>query len=542
VRNLQDIDWAEALARLHPVILHLPIGLIVALCWLEFWGWFKKGEDKRRGQGALVWLLVLSTPLAAASGWFLHEGGGYGEKVEWHEWGGISLAFLTLGLGWSFWRRSRFYPWLVWFGFVLLVPTAHLGAGLTHGEGFLLEPWLEQGEDESASPSSQGEGAEPDGQALTDAHGQGSDTDTPPPLGFADVLPILEARCTRCHGEKKQRGGLALHTEEAVLAGGEFEGAAVVFGDPDASPLLTRIHLPLDHEDHMPPENKPQPTAREVAWLEAWVLGEPAPGEAPVFEDEEPAPVTSEPEEGEGSSRTESAPDSEAVAAAVASLRQRRAHVQARSAQDSSLWVDLSASAVEPAERRGLLEPLSARIAELGLARGALVADDLELCATMPLLERLDLRRLELAEDEALDLGPLAGAPALRVLNLAGTPVGGDPARVLTALPALERVYLWGTGLEESLAELTAALPTVELVGGSADPDRALETEAEVAFGEPGALPAGPENSACPISGQPVDAGYTVLYEGRAIGFCCPNCPKTFWEDPQAGLAVLDGK
>ena len=81
MRNLQDIDWAEALARLHPVILHLPIGLIVALCWLEFWGWFKKGEDKRRGQGALVWLLVLSTPLAAASGWFLHEGGGYGEKV-----------------------------------------------------------------------------------------------------------------------------------------------------------------------------------------------------------------------------------------------------------------------------------------------------------------------------------------------------------------------------------------------------------------------------------------------------------------------------
>ena len=356
------------------------------------------------------------------------------------------------------------------------------------------------------------------------------------------MLPILEARCTRCHGEKKQRGDLALHTEAGALAGGEYEGPSVVFGDPDASPLITRIRLPLDHEDHMPPENKPQPTALEVAWLEAWIRGEPAPGEAPVFEEEESAPASSTPEEGEETSQGVSAPDPEAVAAAVEALRERRAHAQARSAQDASLWIDLSASAVEPAERRGLLEPLSTVIAELGLARSALVAGDLELCAAMPRLERLDLRRLELAEGEALDLGPLAGAPALRVLNLAGTPVGGDPVRALAALPALERVYLWGTGLEESLAELTAALPAVELVGGSAAPDLALETEPEVAFGEPGSLPAGPENSACPISGQPVDAGYTVLYEGRAIGFCCPNCPKTFWEDPQAGLAVLDGE
>jgi len=536
VRNLQDIDWAEALARLHPVLLHLPIGLIVALCWLEFWGWFKKGEDRRRGQGALVWLLVLSTPLAAASGWLLHEGGGYGEKVEWHEWGGISLAFLSLAAGWSFWRRSRLYPWLVWLGFVLLVPTAHLGAGLTHGEDFLLEPWLEPAEDEGTASNVQGDPA----QLVVD--GQDSELNAPPPLGFADVLPILEARCTRCHGEKKQRGDLALHTEAGALAGGEYEGPSVVFGDPDASPLITRIRLPLDHEDHMPPENKPQPTALEVAWLEAWIRGEPAPGEAPVFEEEESAPASSTPEEGEETSQGVSAPDPEAVAAAVAALRERRAHAQARSAQDASLWIDLSASAVEPAERRGLLEPLSTVIAELGLARSALVAGDLELCAAMPRLERLDLRRLELAEGEALDLGPLAGAPALRVLNLAGTPVGGDPVRALAALPALERVYLWGTGLEESLAELTAALPAVELVGGSAAPDLALETEPEVAFGEPGSLPAGPENSACPISGQPVDAGYTVLYEGRAIGFCCPNCPKTFWEDPQAGLAVLDGE
>ena len=37
----------------------------------------------------------------------------------------------------------------------------------------------------------------------------------------ADVLPILDARCGSCHGDRRQRGGLALLSSEAILAGGD---------------------------------------------------------------------------------------------------------------------------------------------------------------------------------------------------------------------------------------------------------------------------------------------------------------------------------
>ncbi|MDZ4828772.1 MAG: YHS domain-containing protein, partial [Phycisphaerae bacterium] len=43
-----------------------------------------------------------------------------------------------------------------------------------------------------------------------------------------------------------------------------------------------------------------------------------------------------------------------------------------------------------------------------------------------------------------------------------------------------------------------------------------------------------PINAVCPVSGTPVDPRYTIVYEGKVIGFCCPNCPKKFWDDPKA--------
>ena len=41
--------------------------------------------------------------------------------------------------------------------------------------------------------------------------------------------------------------------------------------------------------------------------------------------------------------------------------------------------------------------------------------------------------------------------------------------------------------------------------------------------------PAEPVNEKCPISKAGVDAKYTVSFDGKTVGFCCPNCPKA-WE------------
>ncbi len=85
------------------------------------------------------------------------------------------------------------------------------------------------------------------------------------------VLPILQLRCTVCHGTREQQGGLDLRSQAAMLKGGK-SGPAIVPGKPSESLLLKRIHA-----GEMPPHRqlvkysvKPMETA-EIALLTKWI-------------------------------------------------------------------------------------------------------------------------------------------------------------------------------------------------------------------------------------------------------------------------------
>jgi mono/diheme cytochrome c family protein len=67
------------------------------------------------------------------------------------------------------------------------------------------------------------------------------------------ILPILMDRCADCHGEEKQKGKLRLDSLAATLEGAGGD-AVVVSGKPDKSSLYTRVVLPADHDDRMPPK------------------------------------------------------------------------------------------------------------------------------------------------------------------------------------------------------------------------------------------------------------------------------------------------
>ena len=49
-----------------------------------------------------------------------------------------------------------------------------------------------------------------------------------------EIAPIFEASCIGCHGEKRQRSGLALHTPEAIATGAD--------GGPVAPVRSARVH------------------------------------------------------------------------------------------------------------------------------------------------------------------------------------------------------------------------------------------------------------------------------------------------------------
>ncbi|MCK6446681.1 MAG: DUF1549 domain-containing protein [Planctomycetes bacterium] len=92
------------------------------------------------------------------------------------------------------------------------------------------------------------------------------------------VRPVLEERCLSCHSSElaKPKGGLVLDTREGWSRGAAL-GAAVVPGDPDASPLVRAIRYD-DFELQMPPKGKLDDA--EIDVLVEWVRrGAPDPRE-----------------------------------------------------------------------------------------------------------------------------------------------------------------------------------------------------------------------------------------------------------------------
>ncbi|SIO45026.1 Concanavalin A-like lectin/glucanases superfamily protein [Singulisphaera sp. GP187] len=80
-----------------------------------------------------------------------------------------------------------------------------------------------------------------------------------------EVRPILVENCFKCHGAKKQSGGLRLDSLAAVLAGGD-SGPAVVPGKPDQSLMIEAVHY---ESLEMPPSGRL--SDRQVAVLVSWV-------------------------------------------------------------------------------------------------------------------------------------------------------------------------------------------------------------------------------------------------------------------------------
>ena len=81
-----------------------------------------------------------------------------------------------------------------------------------------------------------------------------------------DILPILEAKCYRCHGETKKEGDLDMTSREGLLKGGN-SGPAIVPGNVEKSLMMELIEF-----EEMPPRKEKQPaTKEEFAKLAAWI-------------------------------------------------------------------------------------------------------------------------------------------------------------------------------------------------------------------------------------------------------------------------------
>ncbi|MCP5521368.1 MAG: hypothetical protein H7A46_07455 [Verrucomicrobiales bacterium] len=246
--------------RFHPLLLHLPIGFLVALAGLEVLAILPRFRQATEARRPILLMLVPAVVLTVVCGWLLSRGGGYDQDlVDFHFYTGIGVGVLSVALLWLQGRgRVLGYRLGLAATLGLMLVSSHKGGTLTHGRGYLtrhapepLRTWLGTGPVDPAAAAAGGEDAGPGVYA-----------------GY--VRPILERNCVGCHGPEKAKGGLRCDSVEALLTGGDT-GPVLVAGRAADSLLVQRIHLPLTDDEHMPPEGKPQPTVQEVAVLRWWI-------------------------------------------------------------------------------------------------------------------------------------------------------------------------------------------------------------------------------------------------------------------------------
>ena len=85
-----------------------------------------------------------------------------------------------------------------------------------------------------------------------------------------DILPVIQRRCTECHGKDKQKGKLRLDSFAELQKGADGE-AVVIAGKVGESHLLGRISLPDSDDERMPPKGNrlSEPVAALIKrWIE----------------------------------------------------------------------------------------------------------------------------------------------------------------------------------------------------------------------------------------------------------------------------------
>jgi uncharacterized membrane protein/mono/diheme cytochrome c family protein len=265
VTILVESFWLwQFLGRLHPLIVHFPVGLLCIALLLEGISWYRKSTEFRSGITAMVWIGTISAILAAALGLILVNQEDYaGKGVTVHQWSGLatmSLAILTVLALRS--GRISAYRTLLILTVVGVSIAGHFGALLTHGEDYLSSV-LPFGN----SPTSPGTGGTTFAFASVSA-GQPLSAKQISELNV-EVRSILAHNCYSCHSATKTKGELRMDKKDLLFKGGKH-GAILEAGHPEDSEIIRRIMLPADDKEAMPTKGK-RLTEKEVALLSFWI-------------------------------------------------------------------------------------------------------------------------------------------------------------------------------------------------------------------------------------------------------------------------------
>jgi hypothetical protein len=432
--------WMQSFGRVHPLLLHLPIGALLVVVALVFFG-------RRFANDGLLNMLLAFTALCAAftalMGIVLSAEEGYEHNIlNVHMIAGV----LTSLFCWATYfvhsmRPSRpvAFKWFLIGTTVALTVAGHFGSVITHGDQFVLSPILAKGTKS---------------QTVTDSTS----------LFRAAVYPILEYKCAACHNDNKKKGKLSMTSAASLLAGGE-SGPPWINGEPRKSILMSRILLPENHKDHMPPQGKPQLNITEVNLLYQWIQSG---ADTTLAWSQYPPTDTvrklahwligSHVKEERRNYNFEPASDE-----TVSSLNDPFLSVSRIALHEPALVASFYIRQEYRSDRLKDLLAVKKQIVDLNLDGMPVTDEDCLIISNFENLEKLNLNSSQITGTGLHNLSKLT---RLQSISIAGTGVDDAALLALKDFPSLKKVYIWNTAVADP-ASLVRALPAIHFDTGA---------------------------------------------------------------------------
>lgn len=429
-------SWLQVMGRMHPLMLHFPITLLVLYI---FWALFidRRINANDAGKKFGDWLLLLSAFTAAFTaliGLFLSKEDGYDTAaLQWHKWSGVSVSIIT-SLWYACRKKIKRNNWLnasvSVISLVVIIFAGHQGAEISHGQNFLLAPVMPE--------------KQPQRVLMENA------------IVYTNMVqPVLQAKCYNCHNAKKAKGQLVMETEELLLKGGKngklWDSTAANYGL-----LLSRVHLPADAKKHMPPSGKPQLTEQEIQILHLWIKG------GANFKTKVMDLAVNDPLYLIASSifNTVETDDYDFTAAGDNKVRglNNNYRVVAPLAKGSpALGVEFfSTQSYLPEQLKELLT-VKEQMINLSLNKMPVKDEELKIISQFSNLRKLNLSFTNIT---GTTLDELSKLKELRQLSLSGTAIKKTDILKLSPLKKLSRLFIWNTTLTES--DITALKNTMQ--------------------------------------------------------------------------------
>lgn len=440
--------WLWPFGRMHPLLLHFPIALIVLLVILRVFQNQLEPDSFDKVQKFLLYFTAFTTTLTALMGFFLSKEPGYvSELMALHKWVGVGVGFLVYGLVLTY-HKDRAYNSLLSVCFIAIVFAGHLGSGLTHGMNFLIEPIM-------TTRANQ----------LTQH--------TPVYSGF--VAPILAQKCQSCHNPQKHKGGLDMSSLDKIYAGGEN---GPIWQDENAkeSELVIRASLPVDHEHHMPPKGKAQLTQAEFTLIYQWIAGgaDTAVAISDLQESDTLFVLASAMLDKRKGSGLSSGYDFDfASKKVIKSLNNPYRSVAQITPSSPAISVNIYVRQAYKKEFLSELSKIKDQIVFLNLTNLPIEDQELFEIARFKNLEKLNLNGTDIS-GKTLDM--LLACTNLKSLSLGSTDVNLNMLKPIAALESMEELFVWNTEINhDDLQVLNDQYPNIEFhIGYSSSDDPPL--------------------------------------------------------------------